>query len=36
MVAVSGVVPVLMAVKDPIFPVPLAPRPMAVFELVQL
>ncbi len=36
MVAVTAVVPVLMAVKEPMFPVPPAPRPMAVFELVQL
>lgn len=36
MVAVMGVEPVLVAVKDEIFPEPLAPKPMAVLLLVQL
>jgi hypothetical protein len=34
--AVIGVVPVLVAVKDGILPVPLAPKPILVFEFVQL
>jgi hypothetical protein len=34
-VAVIGDVPVLVAVKPLIFPVPLAETPMPVFELVQ-
>jgi len=36
MVAVSGAVPVLMAVNAGIFPNPAAARPMAVLELTQL
>ena len=36
MVAVTGVVPALVAVKDPILPVPLAARPMEVVLFVQL
>jgi hypothetical protein len=36
MVAITGDVPVLRAVKDGIFPVPLAPSPMDVVLLVQL
>lgn len=36
MVEVTGVVPALAAVNDGVLPVPLAPRPMVVFELVQL
>jgi len=35
MVAVIGVVPVLVAVKPGIFPLPLAGKPMPVFELVH-
>ena len=35
MVAVTGTVPVFTAVKDAIVPVPEAPRPMDVFELLQ-
>jgi len=35
MVAVIGLFPVFVAVNDGIFPVPLAPNPMAVFEFVQ-
>lgn len=35
MVAVTGVVPVLVAVKEPMFPLPLAPKPMDVLLLVQ-
>ena len=35
MVAVTGAVPVFIAVKDAIVPVPEAPRPMDVFELLQ-
>ena len=35
MVAVTGAVPVLTAVKEAISPVPLAARPMEVFEFVQ-
>ena len=34
-VAVTGPKPELMAVKDGIFPVPLAASPIAGFELVQ-
>ena len=36
MVAVTGVVPVLIAVKAGMPPVPFAARPMAVFEFVQV
>jgi hypothetical protein len=36
MVADIGVVPALVAVKDEIVPVPLAPRPIAMLLLVQL
>jgi len=35
MVAVTGTVPVFIAVKDAIVPVPEAPRPIDVFELLQ-
>jgi len=35
MVAVIGTDPVLIALNPAIFPVPLAARPMAVFEFVQ-
>jgi len=35
-VAVTGAVPVFVAVKAPILPVPLAPSPMLVLLLVQL
>lgn len=35
MVAVIGAVPVLVAVKPEIFPLPLAGKPMLVFELVH-
>ena len=35
-VAVTGVVPVLVAVNAAIFPVPLAPRPIDVLLFVQL
>ena len=35
-IAVIGVEPVLIAVKDGMFPVPLAASPMAVLELDQL
>ena len=31
-----GVVPVFVPTKEAIFPVPFAPRPIAVFELDQL
>lgn len=36
MVAVTGVVPVFVAVKEAMFPVPVAGSPMPVAELVQL
>ena len=36
MVAVTGVVPLLVAVNEGIFPVPLAPRPIDVLLFVQL
>jgi hypothetical protein len=36
MVAVTGAVPVFVAVKELIFPVPLAPKPIDVVLLVQL
>ena len=36
MVAVTGVVPVLMAVNDPMFPLPEAGRPMELLLFVQL
>ena len=36
MVAVTGDVPAQTAVNELMFPVPLAPNPMEVFELVQL
>ena len=31
-----GVVPVFVPTKEAMFPVPFAPRPIAVFEFVQL
>jgi hypothetical protein len=34
-VDVTGFTPVFVAVKDTIFPIPLAPKPMAVLEFVQ-
>lgn len=36
MVEVTGVIPALVAVKAGVLPLPLAPKPMVVFELVQL
>jgi hypothetical protein len=36
MVELIGAVPVLVAVKEDILPVPLAARPIAVLELVQV
>ena len=35
-VAINGLVPVFVAVKEGIFPVPLAARPIAVLSLTQL
>ena len=36
MVAVTGELPVLVAVKEGVFPLPLAPKPTVVLELVQV
>jgi hypothetical protein len=36
MVAIIAVAPVFVAVNDGIFPVPLAPKPIAVLEFVQV
>ena len=36
MVAITGAVAVLVTVNEEILPVPLAARPMEVFELIQL
>jgi hypothetical protein len=36
MVAIIALAPVFAAVNDGIFPVPLAPKPIAVFEFVQV